>query len=219
MKVRRPEGVNGDDAPDNLVEQLRQLHEALEAGDRDNFVKARRIGELLERLRKKFPPRAGWLKALEKTGIPQQRAQEYRDIFKESRPGGLLPDSGNIGFSEALRIIREGRKAKEGAEGQDDAAGKGSGSGKGGKTKREPVPADDPSADKVYDVYVPAAEANAFEERVRRVAKHLKVKGGDDETELISDTLLAALNHCDKMAKLRGAKAKKAAKAKGSNGD
>jgi hypothetical protein len=108
-------------AAEDLAEQIKKLHAAIEKSDRDNLKKAIQLGKMLTQEREKFParskdPEKSWSAHLKTLGIPQQRAWEYMEVYKQTVSDGLLPEPGNKGFSEAVALIREGRRKEKEAK-------------------------------------------------------------------------------------------------------
>jgi protein gp37 len=126
-----------------LAARARKVKErcaALQTGDRNNFQLAKELGEeLLAAKLDCVTEGCGWLAWLkDEAGIPQERASEYMRLAKESRSGGLLADSANVGFSEGLRIIRAAA-----AKGRDDGGEEPAEEGAGYEDAQEPPEGED----------------------------------------------------------------------------
>jgi hypothetical protein len=76
-------------------------HEAGQRGEQMTLEHYRKAGEALVRA-KAAAGHGRWLPALEKTGIPQQRASEYMRL---AEGWGKLPPGGTFTLKEALRLI------------------------------------------------------------------------------------------------------------------
>jgi hypothetical protein len=88
--------------------KIRQLFRNIEQSDRKNLRRAIELGNLLIQEKEScIQARKPWGPRQEELGIPQQRASEFVALAKAYKPGGLLPDSGDLTLSESLIRIRD----------------------------------------------------------------------------------------------------------------
>lgn len=97
---------------EDLIVQIKGLHAAIVKGERDNLRMAIDAGEKLLALRedRTRENKHDWTRCLAETGVPRQTAQDYMDIAKAYRPGGICPESGHMLLSEVVIKVREVRK-------------------------------------------------------------------------------------------------------------
>jgi hypothetical protein len=232
-----------DRHPEGRAARVRRLHEAVVGGDRDNLARAREIGEeLLEEREACTREQRGWYDWLREVGIDPRRAQEYMAIAKAYRDGRLSADSADVGFSEALILIRR-EEVEATPEPSQVVTGPSPGEDEPGSaaddeedappdtlrlhaepdpepanTKRPPKPqapksgAGDPQ-ERIWPVPVKLTAEEAFLAMAGRVAKDFGIPVAANHGH-VAPTLLRALEECDRRARPARGRTRKARKGK-----